>query len=630
MNLTEKRLEQLEPDAPILEQSVLSRCKDAAELINNGQYEVAKDTLGDLWRGVGEKPNLEGLDSLTSAEVLLQCGILTGWLGSAKQVKGSQERAKDLIFESLRLFQSHNRLEKVSEAQYQLGICYWREGAFGESCVMLQEALNEATSTELKAKISILSSIVLSDIGRYHDALQILKEAELFFESCDDVLKGNWHGQMGLVLRRLGTIERRANYFDRAIIEYTAAIYYYEKAGHERHCARNLNNLAFLLYKLKHYKEAHENLNRAAEIFSRLNDQGSLAQVEETKARVFLAEGRFNEADFLITDVIRKLEHGGEQSLLADALTVQGIVWARLERHDRSICKLRDAMDTAVYAGALHNAGLATLTLIEEHGAERLTEEELYDFYFQADEFLKDTQDAEDIARLRFCARLVTERLYKAQANQSETFNEKISLPDVLHSFEAKLIEKALQVEDGSVSRAAKRLGIKHQSLAHLLSTRHHHLLTQRTPIVKRRRSIIKLREPRHTAHCEINPKTRLISILHVEDNPEIAMLVKDIILREGWLVETCAEGRMALQLLESENVYDLVILDNDLPDTNGIELARRARQLEHRRNTPIVMFSGNFDEQEALDAGIDLALRKPEDTLRLITKIQSLGTVAN
>ena len=628
MNLTEKWLEQLEPNILIPEQSILSCCKDASELIRNGQYETAKDKLGYLWQGIGNRPELRGLDNLTSAEVLLQCGTLTGWLGSAKQVTDSQEKAKNLIFESLRLFQSYDQPEKVSEAQCELGVCYWREGAFDESRVMFQEALTRTNNADLKARVLIGLTLNEISTGRYHDALNILKEAT-FFENCNDALKGRWHGQMGLVLRRLGTNEGREDYLDRAIIEYTAAIYHYEQTGHEQLCGNNLNNLAFLLYKLGRYKDAHENLNRAAEIFSKLKDQGSLAQVEETRARVFLAEGRFNEADYLITDVIRKLESGGESALLADALTVQGIIWARLEKHDRSICKLRDAMDTAVYAGALHNAGVATLTLIEEHGAERLTVEELYDFYFQADEFLKDTQDAEDIARLRFCARLVAEKLYNAQATQSETFSEKVSLPDALHSFEAKLIEKALQVEDGSVSRAAKRLGIKHQSLAHLLNTRHHLLLTQRSPIVKRKRSIIKIYEPRRTAHCKTSPKAQLVRILHVEDNAEVAMLVKRMFLLEGWYIESCAEGSIALQLLESENVYDLVLLDNDLPDVNGIELARRARQIEHRRRTPIVMFSANFDEQEVLDAGLDLVLRKPEDTSKLIEKIQSLFTFA-
>lgn len=625
MGLAETKLELLEENTVNLEQFVLLRCKNAATLIHNGQYEAAKEELGNLWRGVGERPNLQSLDKLTSAEVLLQCGVLTGWSGSVGQVADSQERAKDLIFEAQRLFHSQNQLEKVAETQYELGMCYWREGAFDESRVVLEEAIINATNAELKTKILIRRTIVEVWMGRHHDAFETLKKAAEFLESCDDALKGRWHGQMGLVLRRLGAIEGQKDYFDRAIIEYTAAIYHYEQAGHERYCGINLNNLAFLLYKLGRYKDAHENLERAAKIFKRLNDQGTIAQVEETKARVLIAEGRFNQADYVITNVIRHLENGGESALLADALIIQGIVYARLDKFDRSICKLRDAIDTATYAGALHNAGLAALTLIEEHGKERLTPNELCDFYCQADEFLKDTQDFEDIKRLRFCAGIVSEKLYKAQTKPQELNLGGVSLPDAIHSFEAKLIEEALHIEEGSVSRAAKRLGIKHQSLAHLLNTRHSLLLTQRTPIIKRKRSIIRLREPNRTAHCIAKTQTQALRILHVEDNDEVARVVKNILSLEGWCVETCAEGDIALQRLESDTVYDLIVLDNELPNLNGIEIIRIARQLAHRQDVPIIMFSANFDEQEAFDAGADMALKKPEDTTKLITKIKSL-----
>lgn len=47
-----------------------------------------------------------------------------------------------------------------------------------------------------------------------------------------------------MVLNQLGNIERRPEYFDRAIIEFTAAIYHYEEGGHERYAAATENNLA--------------------------------------------------------------------------------------------------------------------------------------------------------------------------------------------------------------------------------------------------------------------------------------------------------------------------------------------------------------------------------------------------
>ncbi len=135
---------------------------------------------------------------------------------------------------------------------------------------------------------------------------------------------------MALVLDKLATAESNADRYDRAIVEYTAAIYHYEQARHERYCATNLNNLAMLFYKLGRYQEAHENLDRAQLVFTRLRDPGILAQVDETRARVLVAEKRYRDAERIIGGVIKTFERGGVSALLADALSVQGVVWARL------------------------------------------------------------------------------------------------------------------------------------------------------------------------------------------------------------------------------------------------------------------------------------------------------------
>jgi tetratricopeptide (TPR) repeat protein len=328
MNLADERLRELDNTSLTENERVLLRCSVAADLIHKGQYEAAREALGELWPGVGLKPEVKRLPPATAAEVLLQCGTLTGWLGSARNVAGAQEQAQDLLSEALRKFKSQGRRAKVSEAQYELAMCYWRLGSYDESRVTLEEALKGLGEHdgELKAKVLIRRTLVEVWTGRYHEAWKVLEEAAAFFDGCGDALKGRWHGQRGLVLRRLATAERRSDYADRAIIEFTAAIYHYEQARHERYCATNLNNLAMLLYKLGRYKEAHEHLDRAEFIFGRLKDPGNLAQVDETRARVFLAEKRYREADLIIAGAVKTFEQGGELALLADALTVQGVV----------------------------------------------------------------------------------------------------------------------------------------------------------------------------------------------------------------------------------------------------------------------------------------------------------------
>jgi tetratricopeptide (TPR) repeat protein len=490
MNLADERLKELDNPSLTEDERVLLRCRVAADLIHRGQYEAAREALGGLWPGVGRRPSVNNLPPAVAAEVLLQCGTLTGWLGSVRNVSGAQEQAKDMLSEAERKFRSQGMPAKASEAQYELGMCYWRLGAYDESRLVMQEALKPLTGAdlELRAKILIRRTLVEIWENRYHEALGVLKEAEPVFASANDALKGRWHGQRAIVYMKLSATEYRADYADRAIIEFTAAIYHYEQAKHERYCGNNLNNLAFLLYKLGRYREAHEHLDRAQLIFTKLKDPGNLAQVDETRARVLTAEKQYRDADRIIAGAIKTFERGGESALLADALTIQGVVWTRLGAHEASIKILREAVKTAQDSGALTQAGHAALTMVEEHGATwRIEEPELLKVFHRAIVFLKDTQDAEDKERLLSCAQIVIKRLSGMQLH-----DKNFTLHGAVIELEAKLIEQALELEGGNIARAARRLGVKRQTLSQMLKARHKKLFGKRTVPEKRLKSIIK------------------------------------------------------------------------------------------------------------------------------------------
>jgi tetratricopeptide (TPR) repeat protein len=494
MNLTDARLKELDNPALTRNERILSRCRLASELIYLGHYETAREALGELWQGVSSRPEVEKFKPQIAAEVLLQCGTLSGWLGGAHHISDAQEKAKDLLFEALRMFKAQEQHAKLSEAKYELSKCYLRLGAYDDARVILEQAIKglEGRDDCLKARIFIRQSVLEIWTGRYREALDVLEEAREFFEASGDTLKGKWHGQKGLVLQRLALTTKRADFADRAVIEFTAAIFHYEQAGHDKYAATNLNNLAMLLYQLGRYGEAHENLDRARRGLARLNDDGLMAQVDETRARVFVAEKKYREANGVIKSVIQTLEKSGETPLLADALTAQGIVWARVGVYDKSTQILRRAMDIAEDAGALSNAGQAALTLIEEHGANRLNPTDLYNVYRRADRLLKSTQDAEDVSRLRTCARIVMRRLSGARIH-----DKNFSLYGAVQELEAKFIEQALEEEKGSVTRAAKLLGITHPTLIKILKNRHKRLIKKRTAVTRRLRSIIKAGRPK-------------------------------------------------------------------------------------------------------------------------------------
>ncbi|MBV8860115.1 MAG: hypothetical protein JOZ02_24500 [Acidobacteria bacterium] len=130
----------------------------------------------------------------------------------------------------------------------------------------------------------------------------------------------------------------------------------------------------------------------------------------------------------------------------------------------------------------------ALLTLIEEQGADgSLHSSEVYELYQRADELLREREDAETLARLRTCARVVMRRLAGPEVG-SEGFN----MYEAVQDFEARLIERALEKACGSVTKAARLLGLTHQTLGTILNTRHKSLAAKRTPVRRRLRSIFR------------------------------------------------------------------------------------------------------------------------------------------
>jgi tetratricopeptide (TPR) repeat protein len=492
------------------------RCQISRAYEEAGDYERACEALGELWRGVGARPAVDGLAPDAAAEVLLQAGSLTSSLGRAKQIDGAQEAAKNLISECVAIFERLGDEKKVAEAQGELGHCYWREGAFDEARVMLREALCRLplSESEARALALIRLSAVERTANRYDAALEILTEAAPLVEAGEsDSLKGRFHNQLATALENFGRAEGRPEKFDQALIEYAAASFHFEQAGHTSYRASVENNLGFLFFTLGRNEEAHLHLERARELFARLKDVGHAAQVDETRARVLIAEGKFAEAERLARSAARSLEAGGEKSLLAEALVTRGVALARAGQAAEAELSLRRAAETAGQAGDPDGAGHATLTLAEELGG-GMTARELREVFEHASELLSNSQNPATLARLNACARRTVAALAlspaavvaPAREGEDDAPAEErwsgFSLKREVLRYEAELIERALRDAGGVVSRASKLLGFNHhQTFVALLNNRHKNLLHARNPIVPRRRSIVRVNAPRRSAH---------------------------------------------------------------------------------------------------------------------------------
>ena len=468
----------------------------AKELEDAGDYEGARRALAPFWSQIGTRPQVDGLPPTDQAEVLLRAGTLSGWIGSAQQIPGAQQIAKDLISESIRLFEEQAAADRASNAQIDLAICYWREGALDEARVILQEVLKRATANlQLRARALLNCSVIEVSASRYQEAYQCLQEAAPLYEQIENhSAQGRFHVQRALVLRYLGTTEGKIEYTDQALIDYAVASSHYEQAGHARYHASVENNVGYLLFTLKRYTEAQRHLDRARRLYLTLKDSGRVAQVNETSARIFLAQGQYEAAERAASGAVFTLERGDEHSLLAEALITRGIALARLGQDAHARQTFARAADISETAGDKASAVNALLTCLEELHP-KFSGPELMATYQRADQLLGEAADSSVLRRMHNCSRFVLDGIKKYCESGSfrlEDFLIGGTLEEEILHFEGELIRRALEQEKGSVTRAARLLGTTHQGLDYILTGRQKNLMSSRTPRRTRRRSIIK------------------------------------------------------------------------------------------------------------------------------------------
>ena len=158
--------------------------------------------------------------------MLLTTGILTGWLGSRSEIKKADDYARDLITESITLFEALHDSRKVAEARTELAWCYWRSGDNDSARILSNEALKRLTiGGNARANALIILSFVEWAESRYKEVLRILTEnAPLFERITNHTFKGTYHNQLGITFRAIGSAsKKRTDYFQRAISEYHAA-----------------------------------------------------------------------------------------------------------------------------------------------------------------------------------------------------------------------------------------------------------------------------------------------------------------------------------------------------------------------------------------------------------------------
>ena len=113
-------------------------------------------------------------------------------------------------------------------------------------------------------------------------------------------------------------------------------------------------------------------------------------------------------------------------------------------------------------------------------------------------------------------------------------------------------------------------------------------------------------------------------TILVVEDEPELANVLRGYLERAGFRVQTAHEGVAAVSMYRHDPA-DLVLLDLNLPGMDGLEVAR---QLRRTSSVPIVMVTARVEETDrliGLELGADDYVTKPYSPREVVARVRAV-----
>ncbi len=118
-------------------------------------------------------------------------------------------------------------------------------------------------------------------------------------------------------------------------------------------------------------------------------------------------------------------------------------------------------------------------------------------------------------------------------------------------------------------------------------------------------------------------------NILYIEDHSDNMTLVKRIFRPDSYNLIEAWNGEQGVAIAESQNI-DLILLDINLPDMDGYEVARRLRASKKTElaGTPIIAVTANAmigDAQKVREAGCDDYMSKPINIVELMDKVDTL-----
>lgn len=118
-----------------------------------------------------------------------------------------------------------------------------------------------------------------------------------------------------------------------------------------------------------------------------------------------------------------------------------------------------------------------------------------------------------------------------------------------------------------------------------------------------------------------------MTKVLIVEDDPINMKLIVEILDSLDFMVHTADNGFKALTMVDKD-LYDLILMDIELPGIDGIETARRIKEKPGHNRTPLIAltaFAMKGDREKFLDAGFDYYISKPIQVADFINLVKNI-----
>lgn len=448
---------------------VLDLCEEIYWCETRGDLRQAISLLVPYWTGFDDEIKLTSLDKIEAANLLLRIGSVISAFGSAEQIKNSQEKSRECLYQAEGIFDDLDDSEGKAQCQNKIGVTYWRNGDLETAQIYFRESLFYARSDESKAIANLNLGMIESLNFRYSSALKFYETAYRFIGQISVFTEAKIRNGIGLVYKNIGknlSETERTAYFDQAIIEFEGALICYEEVQNSRSAILARNNIGFLYYSIGLYDEALQVLGIAELQARQTRDKNHLSIVSDTFARAFIAKGNYPRAIEIAAASVHYLESFENSNLLATALITYGIALARNGETVKAKFAFGQAEEVAGFIQDSTLAVAARLFALREMFSEYSPKERLPSYLYVVKNLSGSQEKDISDALCEVAAKI--EREIESSAPKVEIkpllSRQPFSLDEELKTISREYVEAAIRETGGNQSRAAALLGMSRQT----------------------------------------------------------------------------------------------------------------------------------------------------------------------